>query len=154
MNRFPQRVLLRAPLLACAALFAVLAQPACAASCTISTTPVSFGIYDVFAMNPNNNGIGSLTLVCSTDAGNVALSTGQSNTYAARVMRSGANPLTYNLYTSAARTRVWGDGSGGSRVMRAAEKATTIFSIYGQIPAGQDAAVGTYTDNITVTITF
>jgi len=135
-------------------LLAVLSQPSCAASCTISTTPVSFGIYNVFAMTPNNNGIGSLTIVCSTDAGNVALSTGQSNNYAARVMRSGANPLTYNLYTSAARTTVWGDGSGGSRVMRAAEKATTIFSIYGQIPAGQDAAVGAYSDNIIATVTF
>jgi spore coat protein U-like protein len=69
-------------------------------------------------------------------------------------MKSGGNILNYNLYTSAARIVVWGDGSGGSSTMSVNRNNTTTLSVFGQIPAGQDAAVGAYTDNITTTISF
>jgi spore coat protein U-like protein len=32
--------------------------------------------------------------------------------------------------------------------------ATTSLSVFGQIPAGQDAGVGNYTDTILVTVNF
>jgi len=144
---------------ATAAWFAVLPQLSFAASstCTISATPVNFGAYSVFSTFPNNNSGGGVTVVCNNDSGGsfeVTLSTGLSNSYASRVMQSGANPLNYNLYTSAARTAVWGDGTGGSNTMMAAKNSTTMLNIFGQIPAGQDATVGTYTDSITVTVNF
>jgi spore coat protein U-like protein len=69
-------------------------------------------------------------------------------------MRSGANVLTYNLYTSAARTVIWGDGTGGSSTISARSNSTTILDLFGQIPAGQDVGVGTYTDSITTTVIF
>lgn len=139
--------------------FALVAQPAVAApSCTFQTvTAVSFGAYDVFATVPNNNGVGSLTIRCARGGGPafaVTLSTGQSNNYASRVMKSGVNQLNYNLYTSSARTTVWGDGTGGSSAFATNADATAILSVFGQIPAGQDAAVGTYTDSIVATVTF
>jgi spore coat protein U-like protein len=142
-----------------AALLAAVSQPSLAApSCTFtSVTAVSFGNYDVFATLPNNNGVGSLTIRCIGGGGPsfvVTLSTGQSNSYASRVMKSGVNPLNYNLYTSAARTVVWGDGTGGSSAGTAPANGTTALSVFGQIPAGQDAAVGTYTDSITATVNF
>lgn len=153
------RALRRAILSACTALFAVISQPSLAApSCTFtSVTAVSFGAYDVFAAVPNNNGVGGLTIRCIGGGGPsfaVTLSTGQSNSYAARVMKSGANQLTYNLYTNSARTVIWGDGTGGSSMMTAAANSTTTLSVFGQIPAGQDVPVGTYTDSITATVTF
>jgi spore coat protein U-like protein len=69
-------------------------------------------------------------------------------------MKSGANLLNYNLYTSAARNVVWGDGTGGSNTMSATANGSTTLNIFGQIPASQDAAVGTYTDSITATVNF
>ena len=142
--------------LTAAAVCALLSQAALAA-CTISATAVSFGGYDVFAATPNNNGVGSMNIVCTKGKSPpfaVRLSTGQSNSYASRLMNSGADSMNYNLYTSAARTVVWGDGTGGSSVMTAAERSTTALSIFGQIPAGQDAAVGAYSDSITAMVTF
>jgi spore coat protein U-like protein len=69
-------------------------------------------------------------------------------------MRSGANQLNYNLYTDSAWTIVWGDGSGISSIQSVAGNSTTTLNVYGQIPAGQDAAVGNYTDTIIATVTF
>jgi spore coat protein U-like protein len=127
-------------------------------SCRFNTvTAVSFGPYDVFATVPNNNGVGSLAIRCTEGGGpsfTVTLSAGQSNSYAARVMKSGANLLNYNLYTSPARTTVWGDGTGGSSILAATANSTTTLSVFGQIPARQDATVGTYADSITATVTF
>jgi spore coat protein U-like protein len=142
-----------------ASLLAVAAQASLAAtSCTFtSVSPVSFGVYDIFATQPNNNGVGSLTIDCKgggNDNFEVSLSTGQSHSYTMRVMRSGSKRLNYNLYTSADRSAVWGDGHGGSRLMTVRKNKATTLSVFGQIPAGQDAAIGTYTDPIMATVTF
>jgi spore coat protein U-like protein len=103
----------------------------------------------------NNNGVGSLSIKCTGGANSViTLSTGQSNSFTKRVMRSGVNALNYNLYTSTAHAQVWGDGSGGSSVVATVNNGTITLNVFGQIPAGQDVAVGIYTDNITVTVNF
>lgn len=143
---------------AAALCFAAGWHPALAApSCTFNTVaPSSFGVYDVFALVANNNGVGSLTIHCQGGGPQavVALSTGQSNTYAPRRMKSGANTMSYNLYTSAGRTVVWGDGSGASQTLAISANSTTTLSIFGQIPAGQDAAVGAYSDSVTAVVNF
>lgn len=143
----------------CTALFTFASQAAVAAtSCSFATVnPVSFGAYDVFAALPNNNGVGSLTIDCKgsgNDNFQVTLSTGQSQSFTKRTMRSGPNHLDYNLYTSAVRNAVWGDGRGGSQLMTVRKNKVTTLSVFGQIPAGQDAPVGTYTDFIVATVTF
>ena len=128
-----------------------------AASCTIdSVSDVNFGTYDVFSSFANNNGVGNITINCkgSASAFIVALSSGQSNSYISRLMKSGGNALSYNLYTSAARNIIWGDGTGGSSTMMINKNDTATLSLFGQIPAGQDAAVGAYTDNITTIVNF
>lgn len=138
---------------------AALSQPLFAApSCSFnSASAVSFGNYNVFDALPNNNGVGSIRIRCVGGGGPtfvVTLSTGQSNSYAMRFMNSGVNRLNYNLYTSTARSVIWGNGSGGSSVMSVSRNATTTLSIFGQIPAGQDASVGVYSDSIVTTVNF
>jgi spore coat protein U-like protein len=142
-----------------ASLLAVAAQASPAAtSCKFtSVDPVSFGVYDIFSTQPNNNGVGSLTIDCKgsgNDNFEVTLSSGQSHSYTTRTMRSGSNRLNYNLYTGADRSAVWGDGHGGSQLMTVRKNKVTTLSVYGQIPAGQDVAIGTYTDPIVATVTF
>ena len=140
------------------ALLLMLSQAAIAAtSCTIdSVASVNFGTYDVFSSFTNNNGVGSITIRCQGGGSSfiVSLSSGQSNSFVSRIMRSGGNALNYNLYTSAARIVVWGDGTGGSGTMSVSKNSTTTLSVYGQIPAGQNVAVGVYSDNITTIINF
>jgi spore coat protein U-like protein len=128
-----------------------------ATRCAITAiASVDFGTYDVFSSFPNNNGVGSITIDCQGGGSNilVALSNGQSSNYVSRLMRSGENSMKYNLYTSAARNVVWGDGTGGSSTMMINKNSTTTLSVFGQIPAEQDAAVGFYTDSITTIIIF
>lgn len=130
------------------------AAPSCAFN---SVTGVSFGAYDVFAATPNNNGVGRLSIHCQGGGGPtfvVSLSTGQSNSYASRVMKSGGNLLNYNLYTSAGRTVVWGNGTGGSGTRSINPNTDVTLSVFGQIPAAQDAQVGVYTDSIVATVNF
>lgn len=142
-----------------ASLVAVAAQASLAdTSCRFtSVDSVSFGAYDIFSTLPNNNGVGGLTIDCKgsgNDNFEVGLSTGQSHSYAMRVMKSGGNRLNYNLYTSADRSVVWGDGHGSSQVVTVRKNKIATLSVFGQIPAGQDAAVGTYTDPIVATVNF
>lgn len=130
-----------------------------AVKCTVTTTPVVFSAYNVWDQFPNNSGIGSVSIDCTGGGGggggsSVTLSTGQSNSYALRTMKSGANTLDYNLYTTAARDLVWGDGNGGSSSLTTDKNATVTLNVFGQIPAGQDVAVGTYTDSVTVFVEF
>ena len=142
----------------CTAMVAFVSQTSLAAtSCRFtSVDPVSFGVYDVFATQPNNNGVGSITIDCKgsgNDPFDVTLSTGQSHSYTTRTMRSGVNHLDYNLYTGADRSAVWGDGHGNQLMTVRKNKATTLH-VYGQMPAGQDVAVGTHTDAIVATVNF
>lgn len=89
----------------------------------------------------------------------VALNTGNSSSFAPRLLGSGGSHLTYNLYTSAAYSSVWGDGSGTTTLV--SDQRTLIvgsnissYTVYGRIPAGQDAAAGTYLDTIVVTVNY
>ncbi len=146
-------------ILAAALWFVVAPQSSVAApSCSFtSVSAVNFGIYNVFATVANNSGVGSLTIKCQGGGAAtfvVTLGTGQSHNYTSRVMKKGADTLNYNLYTSSARNLIWGDGSGGSSTMTAGRNTTTTLSIFGQIPAGQDAAIGIYSDNITATVNY
>jgi len=128
------------------------------ASCSFrSVTDVGFGTYNVFDTLPNASGVGSITIKCQGGGGNaydVTLSTGQSYSYASRSMKSGANALSYNIYTSATRSIVWGDGTGGSSTQTVYKNSTATLSLFGQIPAGQDVANGTYTDDLIATVNF
>jgi spore coat protein U-like protein len=126
------------------------------ADCRItSVSDVNFGSYDVFSTAPNQNGIGSLSIKCTSGSSAIVkLSNGSSHSFAPRTLRNGNQVLNYNLYTSAARNIVWGDGSGGTSVMAVGKNHSDNLDVFGSIPEGQDAAVGTYTDSIVVTINF
>ena len=79
---------------------------------------------------------------------------GAAPTYNPRTMLSGANTLNYNLYFNAARTNIWGDGTAGTVVWARNVNRNTNYNrtVFGRIPAGQDAAAGAYTDTIVATI--
>jgi spore coat protein U-like protein len=133
-------------------------------SCNVSATAVNFGTYNPLSGSPND-ATGTITVSCQVSliglfvSWTIALNSGSSGNYGARQMRSGANSLSYNLYTSAARSSVWGDGTGGTTVVSAnpfliVGSNNVNYSVYGRISAGQDQAAGTYTDVITVTVTY
>jgi spore coat protein U-like protein len=91
----------------------------------------------------------------------IKLDTGQAGSYAPRAMTNGSSLLTYNLYTDATRTVVWGDGAGGTSVVsikyalaRPGDTQTDTWTVYGRVGARQVVSTGTYLDTITVTLVF
>ena len=83
------------------------------AACTVSTTSVNVGAYDVFAAVASDS-TGIVTFRCDARTTvTVQLARGSAATFAPRTLRQGADVLNYNLYLNSARTTVWGDGTGG-----------------------------------------
>jgi spore coat protein U-like protein len=161
----------------CGVLLQVLIVPAllagaradASADCNVTVGGVAFGVYDQSAAMPDDS-TGTVTVTCvNTGPANtrvdyaIALSTGTSGSYAQRFMTSGAPRLNYNLYLDAARTVVWGNGSGGTSTITGTLAVgpgqgngtkSASYPVYGRAPAQQDPAVGAYTDSITLTLTF
>lgn len=133
-------------------IFAVLAAPAASATCSLSVQGVNFGSYD-FMSSQNLDSVGHAIVSCDVSTSfSIALSTG-AGSYASRTMQNGAHQLSYNLYADAAHTMIWGDGTGGSVVVSGS--GTSVDEVvYGSAPAGQNPFLGSYSDAITVTLTF
>lgn len=127
------------------------------ASCTISTTGVSYGTYDVFSSSAVDS-TGTVTYNCLlVTSVQITMSKGSAPTFSPRQMPNGAEVLTYNLYLDASRTTIWGDGTGGTSVYSQTlpPLGTNVnVTVYGRVPAGQDVSAGTYSDNVTATINF
>lgn len=144
------------------------AVPAQAADCTITTVGVAFGVYDPTLATPTDSA-GEVAVRCVYVSGGatrinytVALSAGGSGVPALRQLRAGPAVLNYNLFDSATRTRVWGNGTGGSVLVSGAlvvnpgafSIRTVSHPIYGRIPPLQAADAGQYSDTVVVTLTF
>src|SRR4030081_624261 len=85
-------------------------------SCTVAAQTHAFGAYDT--INPKSS-TSSITVTCTTDNSpktisyTVKLSAGPGS-YATRQMTGAGDTLTYNLYTNAAHTTIWGDATAGT----------------------------------------
>jgi spore coat protein U-like protein len=127
-------------------------------SCTISTTSVAFGTYDVFSASPLTS-TGTVRYRCNSQAANISitLSQGQSGTFSPRTLTKGAENLSYNLYRDAAASQVWGDGTGGTSTYTDANPPNNQYvtlTVYGEIPAAQDVSAGAYSDTVVATVNF
>ena len=144
----------------CVALFLLLPVPA-QALCVgtgVSATAVAFGTYDPSAKTPTITQ-GQITVQCTVGVltgFSVALSKGM-GTYALRTMTYGSNALGYNLYTDGTYGTVWGDGTSGTGMQNfdaLISLGSITYNVFGVLGTGQYPAPGTYTDSITVTVTF
>jgi spore coat protein U-like protein len=78
-------------------------------------------------------------------------------------MSAGASRLGYNLFTDAARAQVWGNANSGTTLISGTLRVgpgvgngtrSNTHTVYGRVPASQNADTGNYTDSILVTLTF
>lgn len=135
-----------------ACLLAVAAPMAHSAGCSVSTVGLNFGNYDVFS-TLDNDITGTINVSCQTSTSySISLSSG-GGTYASRTMMSAGNLLSYNLYIDPTRLTIWGDGSAATGTV-SNTGITGSSTVYGRIPARQNAVVGIYADIVTVTVTF
>ena len=124
------------------------------ASCTIvSTATLNFG-GSVGVLTANVDVSSTLQVQCTnTTPYNIGLNagTGGGATVAARLMTSGANTITYSLYKDSGHTAVWGNTVGTDTQQEVARK---FCRECGRIPPQTTPAPATYSDTITVTVTY
>lgn len=132
--------------------------------CTYNGTPaLAFAAYDPIVVNRTTaaTSTGTLSVTCpQTLAYGVTADLGLNSASAGgacatgtctRAMSSAGNFLSYDIYTTSAYATVWnathalaGTGAGVAQ----------SISVFGYIPPGQIAPAGSYTDTVTVTVTF
>ncbi len=167
VNRAPAAVTLRPAILKAVILFLVTACGLLPAVCAVAAPPgtcrvtpvgsISFGNYDVFSTIPLDS-IGTIQITCDlTEAHTIiSLAPSQNGGFNPRRMRNSSNGdlLSYNLFTTAARTSIWGDGTGGTSTVtqRVFRNTPAIVTIYGRIAARQNVSAGSYSETVTVTI--
>ena len=89
------------------------------------------------------DGIASYTIALGPGAGGVA----------DRAMTNGNSQLHYNLYTSPLKTTIWGDGSGSTGTVSNTATGSN-HPVYGRIPERQNVTAGSYSDTLTITVTY
>jgi spore coat protein U domain-containing protein, fimbrial subunit CupE1/2/3/6 len=131
-------------------------QVAITASCTInSAATLNFGSQGVFAANVDQTS--ALQVQCTnTTPYNIGLNAGAGSgaTVAVRKMTSGGTTVNYSLYSDSGRATVWGNTVGTDTVAATGNGAAQSYTVYGRIPTQTTPAPGTYTDTITVTVTY
>jgi spore coat protein U-like protein len=135
-----------------ASLLAIATPYAHPAGCSVSTVGLNFGNYDVFS-TLDDDITGTIDVSCQASTSySISLSSG-SGTYSARTLLSAGNLLNYNLYIDPTRLTIWGDGSAATGTV-SGSGTTGSYTVYGRIPARQNAVVGIYADIVTVTVAF
>lgn len=124
--------------------------------CTVTAGNLAFGNY-----NPMNGSTATtsaaftVTCLLSTSV-TITFSTGQSGTYFSRYMKAGGTDhLNYNIYGDAAHTEVIGNGRNGTfYYVGTVGPGGGSARYYGLVPASQNVRPGSYSDTITVTVTY
>ena len=126
-------------------------------ACNLTANDLDFGNYSSIS-GSNVDATSTLDVTCTNGtAYTLALDDGMTTggTFTTRLMTDGSNTLEYNLYTSTARTTVWGDASGATETVGDTGDGTQqSLTVYGRIPASQNVPVGSYSDSVTATVSF
>jgi spore coat protein U-like protein len=133
------------------------------AECVInSTATLNFGTAGVLggaAGATNTDQSASLAVQCTnTTPYDIGLDAGQTTggTVSQRLLfNSGTNAtIKYNLFTDSGRSTIWGNTVSTDTVHATGNGASQSYTIYGRVPPQTTPAPATYTDTITVTVTY
>lgn len=130
-----------------------------AATCSVGASSLAFpGATSAAIAAGNIDANGVVSVNCTTGLPyTVSLNAGAGTgaTLAIRKMTAAALTLNYTVYTSAARTTVWGDGTTTSlTVPGTGTGASQLIPAYCRIFSGQVVPAATYTDTVNVTVTY
>ena len=130
-----------------------------AANCTVAAGNLAFGAFTGVDITTPTSTIG---VNCTgTTPYSIALDVGSGGgSFVNRTLANGGGgTLVYNLYTTAARTVVWGDDSGATDVVTGTGSGmatTNNHTVYGALLAAgnTNAQAGNYSSTINVTVTY
>lgn len=127
-------------------------------NCTVTASPMAFGTLTTLG-SANIDTSAAITLACTPDAAyDVSLDLGvNAGVGSQRQLVNGADNtqrIDYDVYSDAARTTAWSSGAGAT-VAGTAAAGVASLTAYGRIPSTASAVTsGTYSDSVTVTVTF
>lgn len=124
-------------------------------NCLVTATSVDFGATGPLVANVD--AAGAVTARCtSTTPYAIALSngTGGGTGPAARKMVNGAIAITYGLYQDAARAQPFGSTLNVDMASGTGTGLAQTINVYGRVPPQATPVAGTYSDTITVTLTY
>lgn len=132
-----------------------------AKNCVIDSAGIlDFTTYDPTSASPLDNSSNIVVRCTKATPFDIGLNagTGAGATVATRKMGNGVDTLDYSLFTTAARSTVWGNTVGADTVsdigLGLGAAKTITKTVFGRIPPSQDVSPGNYADTITVTVTF
>jgi spore coat protein U-like protein len=125
------------------------------ASCSVAASALSFGTQVPSPMTAAVDATATITATCTNGrAYTIGLNNGSGAgaTETVRKMTGSSGTVDYAIYADSARTTVW--GTGAAAVAQTGNGLAQALTAYGRMPLQTGAAAGTYTDSVTVTITF
>jgi spore coat protein U-like protein len=120
-----------------------------------TTTTLDFGTTGI--LSANVDATSTIQVTCTnTTPYNIGLDagTGSGATVSNRKMTSAGVTISYAMYSNAGRTTNWGNTVGTDTVAGTGNGAAQSYTVYGRVPVQSTPAPGTYTDTITVTVTY
>jgi spore coat protein U-like protein len=125
------------------------------ATCTISTTPVAFSNYTGVQVTSTVGGVSATCTNTTPYSIGLGTGTGTSATVTSRAMTGpGSAQLHYGLYTENTYTANWNDIGGTGIPGATGNGSAQSLTVYGNIPAGQYLAPGSYADTVIATVSY
>lgn len=124
-------------------------------ACTVNATDLNFGTAGTLTANVDTTN--TISVQCSPG---IPYTIGLSNGTAGgtsptnRFMANGGNTTTYGIYRNIARSAPWGNIIGTNTMAGTGSGFNQNFTGYGRVPPQTTPPSGTYTDQITITLTY
>ena len=131
-------------------------QVSVTATCTINSAgALNFGSVGILSANTDQTSTIQVTCTNTTPY-NIGLDPGTATgaTVTTRKMTSGGNTINYSLFSDSARTSNWGQTISTDTVAGTGNGSAQNYTVYGRIPTQTTPAPGSYSDTITVTVTY
>lgn len=107
------------------------------------------------SLNKEVNSSSAIQLECpSNTQWQLALNNGLNAVGTTRRMRNQSNYVRYELYQDSARTKRWGNTANSDTYTGNGGAATIVVPVYGRVPTQSNVPAGSYSDTITVTLSY
>ncbi len=119
--------------------------------CSVSSpNDLDFGTVGLLSSNKDTSM--DFTVTCTNGAAyTIAMDNGQNASGSTNRMKNGSEYVSYELYQNNSYSTVWDDsntvGSTGTGTAQ-------TFTVYGRVPPQATPSAGTYTDTVTITVTY
>jgi spore coat protein U-like protein len=130
-------------------------QVTIAATCVVtSATNLNFGTQGVLSTNVDQTS--TVTVTCTnTTPYNIGLDKGlNGGSVTTRQMKAGSALINYSLFSDSGRTVNWGNTVGTDTVAGTGNGTGQAYTVYGRIPPQTTPAPASYSDTITITVTY